>query len=251
MHRNREQRILHLVTAVEMAATRLHEICNQLASVRAYIQLAHMKVNEDDDDVRAYLEEAMSRADSLEGQVRSILRDPPVSGLDTQQPTDLSKIVKRVVDDVRGKRLQKEVEITVSLPQQEVMLDPDQVEPLGRVLHCLVDNALAAAPVRGRVCVAYQAPTRGRLLITVKDDGAGIPEEMRRCVFKPFFTTKPNGTGLGLFLCRRIVHGILDGEMEMLSEVGRGTTVNLCVPLKDRDSEAGSRVLDRKMQWSS
>ncbi len=248
MHRNSEWRLLHLVTAVEMAATRLHEICNRLASIRAYIQLAHMEMD-DDDRVRAYLEEAMEKADSLERQVRGILNDPRVNGNDARPPTPLSGIVKSVINDVQGNRLQKEVQITVSLPQSEVLVEADQAEPLRRVLHCLVDNALAAAPVRGRVYLTCRFPKSGkRFLITVKDNGPGIPEDIRRCVFKPFFTTKPGGTGLGLFLSERIVRQVLSGDLQLRSEVGRGTTVNLGLPLEDTGScRRGDHLYDRDL----
>lgn len=230
MHRNSERRVLHLVTAVEMAATRVHEFCNHLASIRAYIQLAHMEAD-DDGDIGAYLEEAMDRTDDLERNLRTILTDPAV---DPQRCRDgLSQIIKSIITDIRANRLQKEVEITVSLPQAEVQLDPYQDEPLRRVLHCLVDNALAAAPVRGKVHLTCQVRKGCGLLITVKDNGPGIPEDMHRCIFEPFFTTKPDGTGLGLFLSRQLVRNVLNGHLEVLPGVGRGTTLNLRIPLRN------------------
>jgi signal transduction histidine kinase len=71
------------------------------------------------------------------------------------------------------------------------------------------------------------------VVLTVSDDGAGIPEEVRAEIFNPFFTTKPagQGTGLGLSICHGIVasHG---GEMAVESQVGHGTRVQVTLPLR-------------------
>jgi signal transduction histidine kinase len=58
--------------------------------------------------------------------------------------------------------------------------------------------------------------------MAVEDEGRGIPESQRSRIFQPFFTTKPHGTGLGLFVCRQIVEE-LGGSLSYESEVGRGS----------------------------
>ena len=71
--------------------------------------------------------------------------------------------------------------------------------------------------------------------IRVRDNGIGIPLNLREHVFVPFFTTKPpgEGTGLGLGLCRDIVVGLHNGELEMESEQGVGTTVRITTPVNE------------------
>ena len=61
-------------------------------------------------------------------------------------------------------------------------------------------------------------------MITVEDDGSGIPEDARDHIFEPSFTTKSAGTGLGLPIVKRLVDD-LGGEIEITSEVGKGTRV--------------------------
>jgi signal transduction histidine kinase len=92
----------------------------------------------------------------------------------------------------------------------------------------LVLNALQATPRGGRVTVST-AGDRRRLLVTVRDDGEGMSEETRRRAFLPFFTTREEGTGLGLALVQRIVeqHG---GSVDLVSASGRGTAVTLAFP---------------------
>ncbi len=87
----------------------------------------------------------------------------------------------------------------------------------------------AAAAAGGRVTVGARGGTGAPVVIEVADTGKGIPKEIRPEIFKPFFTTKHKGSGLGLTIVRKIVeaHG---GRIDLESEVGRGTTFRLELP---------------------
>jgi signal transduction histidine kinase len=115
--------------------------------------------------------------------------------------------------------------------------DSDQIQ---QVFINLIKNAAeASAPdSRVRVTVGPQPP-RGRrnasasgpgVVARIQDTGEGISPENLKTVFEPFFTTKPGGTGLGLYICHDIVkrHG---GALTIQSEVGRGTTFSIELPL--------------------
>jgi signal transduction histidine kinase len=92
----------------------------------------------------------------------------------------------------------------------------------------LVLNALQATPAGGHIAVRTGGGER-RLVVTVVDDGEGMSPETREKAFTPFFTTREEGTGLGLALVRRIVeqHG---GSVELASRLGEGTSVTLVFP---------------------
>jgi len=101
--------------------------------------------------------------------------------------------------------------------------------PLGQVWINLIDNALRAVGKAGRVRLSVER-SGNEALITVADSGSGItPEHMER-LFQPFFTTRADGTGLGLALCQRIVleHR---GRIEVKSEPGAGTQFIVALPL--------------------
>ena len=101
--------------------------------------------------------------------------------------------------------------------------DEDRRDALSLVL-----NALQATSSGGRV-VIRTAGDKQRFMVAVRDDGEGMPAEVRERAFNPFFTTREAGTGLGLPIVRRIVerHG---GSVEIASEPGQGTTVTLVFP---------------------
>lgn len=111
---------------------------------------------------------------------------------------------------------------------------------LGQVFLNLVLNAAHAIP-EGRldaneIRITVRPHNGDRVLVTVRDTGSGIPPENLPRIFDPFYTTKPVGvgTGLGLAICHRIVTS-LGGEIRVESEVGKGTTVQVLLPLARAD----------------
>jgi CheY-like chemotaxis protein len=115
---------------------------------------------------------------------------------------------------------------------------------LGQVFLNLLVNAAQALPEGQAQCneirvrTAYD-PSSGRVLVEIADTGPGIPPEVRRKLFTPFFTTKPPGvgTGLGLVICQRIVTG-LGGEITVASEVGKGTAFRVMLPVATEEAVA-------------
>ncbi|MCH7599873.1 MAG: response regulator [Myxococcales bacterium] len=103
---------------------------------------------------------------------------------------------------------------------------------LNQVFLNLIKNAAEAFPPEGGSIRVSLRCDDGVVVVTVSDDGPGIPEDARPLLFEPFFTTKAagEGSGLGLSISRRIVvaHG---GELEVDSEVGRGTRFSVRLPL--------------------
>ena len=98
-----------------------------------------------------------------------------------------------------------------------------------QVLLNLLKNSLEAMP-RGGVITVSAAVRGDHLVLTIQDTGQGIPPEHLKSLFTPFFSTKEGGTGLGLTICR----GLIDqhqGEIEFASEVDRGTTCTIRLPL--------------------
>jgi signal transduction histidine kinase len=106
---------------------------------------------------------------------------------------------------------------------------------LGQVLLNLLINAAHAVPdgdpEANEIEVSTRCDDAGRVVIEVKDSGAGIPEDVKRRIFEPFFTTKGagRGTGLGLSICHNIVTA-LGGEIAFESQLGQGTSFRVILP---------------------
>ncbi len=108
-------------------------------------------------------------------------------------------------------------------------LDPTQIQ---QVLVNLIKNALQAM-TRGGTLTLQTGEGADGVWVSVADTGGGIPQEQINRIFEPFYTTKKKGTGLGLMIVQRIVraHG---GRIELESQVGRGTTFRVWLPLHER-----------------
>ncbi len=166
-----------------------------------------------------------------------------------ERPMDMRKIdvqdlTRTLVDDiaqVRGAQAEARLQIPLAVQvRPTVARDPSwhaDPDALRRVLVNLVRNALQAVeqsvargrskPVRGVQVSLDRGPDW--LEITVEDDGVGIPPEHMGLVFEAFYTTRHDGTGLGLSVCQRIVqqHG---GTLSIESVSGRGTRVTVHLP---------------------
>jgi signal transduction histidine kinase len=142
------------------------------------------------------------------------------------------------------------VSLRIVVPETPIEIDGNDTE-LQQCLLNLCLNALQAMPDGGELRLeaalaeldaaffeSGEPRVPGRYLkITVTDSGTGMSEDVRSNLFKPFFTTKERGTGLGLLSCRRIVANHR-GYMRIASEVGKGTTFGLYLPLPHRGLQA-------------
>ncbi len=163
----------------------------------------------------------------------------------------MQQLLERLTD-TRGARAHERIELHVDITTQPapVVCDPSQIE---QVVLNLALNGRDAMPSGGRLdlSVAHasvddaQAQRLGVaagafVLLTVADEGVGIEPAQQRQGFEPFFTTKPTGqgTGLGLAICRGIV-AALGGEIQVESDLGRGSCFRVILPCADARAIAG------------
>ena len=144
-------------------------------------------------------------------------------------PADLRATVEHSVHLARQHSLSKAIVIELHNPAKMPPVEHDAAQ-IEQMLVNLVLNAIQAIADAGRIDVTLQE-TSGAAKITVRDNGRGIPPEQLPNIFRPFFTTKGHGTGLGLSLAKRIVeaHG---GTIEVSSVVKEGTEFAITLPLK-------------------
>jgi signal transduction histidine kinase len=183
-----------------MAAGLLHEVRNPLSSMTLYLDL--LKAFTVEGEGQEILERATAEASRLD----QFLQDFQIfAGL---RPLRLQWIdVARVVESaIVGLVPEESPRIVRKLgTSSAVHADPGL---LAHAIRNLVVNGLQAAAPEGSVTIEAE-PDGGMVLITVSDDGPGIPEERREHIFDPLFTTKPSGSGLGLTIVQRVAeaHG--------------------------------------------
>jgi PAS domain S-box-containing protein len=135
--------------------------------------------------------------------------------------------INTLLSSVVGNNFPKNIETTVSV--QENLVVKTDAAYLKRILSNLVNNAVQAMPNGGKLDI-QAAQKENTLLISIKDTGVGIPDEVRDKIFTPLFTTKPKGQGLGLAVVKRLVTG-LKGNVSYVSQEGRGTEFIIELPI--------------------
>ena len=107
----------------------------------------------------------------------------------------------------------------------EITIDPEKIK---RVIVNLVNNSIQSMPKGGQITITA-IRKEGSVLLTIRDEGAGIPNENIPKLFLPLFTTKPKGIGLGLTICKRLVEAHR-GNIVVASKVNAGTEVTIEIP---------------------
>ncbi|WP_305045857.1 sensor histidine kinase [Geoalkalibacter sp.] len=208
--------------AVQERSLHDEEACEDLGARRRALKIDHIL-----DDLPCLLKESKEGAD----RVKRIVQDlKSFSRLDAGEPVaaDLAQCLESAINIVRNEIKYKAELICDFQPLPALVCRPQQ---LGQVFMNLLINAAQAIDKHGTIEVALRQEGEWASVV-IRDDGCGIPAEHMGKLFDPFFTTKEvgKGTGLGLSIAYEIVQGH-GGDIRVESEVGRGTTFTVRLPL--------------------
>jgi signal transduction histidine kinase len=203
-----------------------HEVRNPLAAVRSTVQLWQR------------LPDRSRTPESMDAVVRSVDRLNDLvsrllyfarSGHETRQAVDLNTIVREVLELMRAQADAQKVTLGADLDSKLPQV-AGSAQALQQVVLNLTTNALQAMPGGGRLdCRTRWLAAEEEAELRVRDTGPGVPADARSRLFEPFFTTRAEGTGLGLALCREIVrqHG---GRIELAESEGTGAEFVVRLP---------------------
>ncbi len=231
------RRAERLSTVGELAAIMAHEIRNPLGSIKGTVEILKDDFQPGERKYE-FLEILVKESNRLNNFVEDFLR---LAKPQTIRPgrcnisEQLTTIVTLVAAEAKSRNVRIEYE-PVKLP----VIEGDE-DKLRQAFLNIVLNSLQAAPKGGTVIIS--ATLEGKdgdkshwINICFTDNGPGVTSEVRQQLFKPFFTTKAEGVGLGLVITKRIVEGH-GGSVELKSVPGEGTTLCVRLPLtpKGRD----------------
>jgi signal transduction histidine kinase len=218
-----------LSTLGEMAAVLAHEIRNPLGSIRGTAEILRDDYRPGDPK-HEFIEIQIKETERLNHVVEDFLRmarQQPLDLRDCSIREELETIVTLVAKDAQDRGVSLRLEQNV----EQAVIRGDG-EKLRQGFLNIVINALQATPSGGSVSISLNKVESG-FVINFRDSGPGISPENLQRIFEPFYTTKSDGTGLGLAVTRKIIDGHA-GTMDIKSEVGRGTTVSVRLPLQER-----------------
>jgi PAS domain S-box-containing protein len=222
-----------LASVGELAASIAHELNNPLATISLRIEalLAHTSPDDPRRRPLEIVEQETERMARLIANLLQFTRRGPEQSSTMDVRDELLKSLELIQYHLRHRQIGFVQDLAPDLPL--ILADRQQ---LRQVFLNLFTNASDAMPHGGtltlRAWVGRLEDNRPAVIIECADTGIGIPPEHLSRVMEPFFTTKPEGkgTGLGLAICRRIIHDH-GGLIQVESEVGRGTTVRLALPV--------------------
>lgn len=211
----RQLEMEHLVHMGKMAAVLAHEIRNPLGTIKGFAQLIGERAGPSMD---GFLEPILSETTRLERLVNDLLLygRPPRPAL---RPAKWEEIVLPLQADARLLIGSRPIRFLADCTQLEWETDPHL---LHQALLNLVRNAVESiGDGDGEVRLELRGSEANGVTLSVTDNGAGIPDDVRSRLFEPFFTTKASGTGLGLSITRRLVAS-MGGELTLKPAAGRG-----------------------------
>jgi signal transduction histidine kinase len=210
----------------ELTAGIAHEFRNGLATIHGYSRLLDME--RVPQDFRPYVQGIREETEALGQVVTNFLNFAKPAEL-TLSPVDVGALAERAADEIRGEAMARGGEVTVKGHFGEV--EGDEVL-LRQAFSNLCRNALEAClGIPPRIVVEGTLDPAGMLRISVTDNGPGVDPALATRIFRPFFTTKARGTGLGLALVQKIIvtH---NGRVSAANAEGGGACLTVALPLR-------------------
>lgn len=224
----------------QMASGLAHEIKNPIAGISAAIQIIGQSLGEADPN-REIFDEIQHQIERMKRTLSDLL-----SYAKPRRPRfvdyDVNELIRRSVALLEPNANRNRITLDLHLQETSATcrIDPDMIQ---QVLLNVCLNAIQAQPRGGRIRVETSLRDQGAgiVVITLQDEGPGIPPEILERIFDPFFTTKHTGTGLGLPISDQILEEH-EGSLEIDSVPGGGTTCRILLPVS---SPEGSRPVAR------
>ncbi|PLY06161.1 MAG: histidine kinase [Desulfuromonas sp.] len=235
-HYQQMERADRLASVGEMATGIAHEVKNPLAGISGAISVLTDDFAEGDSR-REIISEVLEQIRRLDKTSNDLLHFGK-PGVPEFGYADVNELVNKTLffasQHSEARKIHRTKELTRDLPP--VWVDEKQVQ---QVLLNISLNAIQAMGDEGTLSVQTElASERGKewVKVTISDTGKGIPPEALEKIFVPFFTTKTQGTGLGLPICKRLVEQ-QGGRIHVESRVGVGTTFKVLFPVADLSDE--------------
>jgi two-component system sensor histidine kinase PilS (NtrC family) len=235
----RDSAIQQRLAAVgEMAAGIAHEIRNPLASMSGSIQILRQELPLSSEQEQL-MDIVLRESERLNTTIRSFLAYArpqrfQIQRFDLRRALNDTTLLLRNSADVLEQH-----QISVDVPASELWYEADEGQ-IKQIVWNLATNGLRAMPHGGRLHLAGAAePSSDGVVLTVSDEGIGIPPEELDALFQPFHGTFAKGSGLGLAIVHRIVSDY-SGEIRISSQPGSGTTVSVRLPARPAPFDDGS-----------
>ncbi|MFA3774786.1 ATP-binding protein [Bacillus safensis] len=213
-----------LAVAGQIAAGIAHEVRNPLTSVNGFLQLMKTQYPERTDYFDIIFSE-IKRIDFVLSELLVLAKPQSVHFQEVQ----LHGLLEQVITLLKTNAVLSNIDLKQPFKKQDagaILADANQMKQL---FINLIKNAIEAMPEGGSIYISTEK-VMNEWKITIQDEGKGMSEDDIQKIYDPFFSTKTEGTGLGLTICATILKDH-HGRMDVISELGKGTTFHIYLPV--------------------
>lgn len=208
-----------------------HEIGNPLNSVAINLQVLQKELEKGDNNLQAELIELVTSArediNRIDVIIKRFLKTIRPYKL-TLQENDVKTTIEALLNAIKTTLKQSKISVNLIL-KNEVPVFLFDAGLITQALRNIIQNAIQAMPAGGEINISV-CEKDNYCKISIGDTGPGIPKELLKKIFDPYFTTRPEGTGLGLMIVNRIISAH-NGEISIASNPCRGSTVEIKLPI--------------------
>lgn len=208
-----------------LAASTAHEIKNPLTGIKGLVEL--MSEEQQDEKTRYYFDVIQTEIERINVIVSEllVLGKPTANRVTVYNVNEIMKEIEPIIHS-EAKYTNVDLSLHYSVDKLSILCVKDHMK---QVILNLTKNALQAMPNGGKLRIILEKQADS-CIITIEDNGIGMPKEYLKQVFDPFFSMKKDGTGLGLTVCKRIIDSF-DGEISIQSTPNEGTRFEIKLPL--------------------
>jgi signal transduction histidine kinase len=210
----------------QLAAVIVHEVKNPLGIIK--VAAGTLRTRSHDEASATLAACVEDEVDRIDATVRRLLELAKPPGPASRRPCDVSQVVRQTLDRLGPELESAQIQVRAELPPGPPV--PADAEDLRAAILNLLLNARQAMPSGGALSVRVRREER-LIEIDVEDTGVGMDDATRRQLFRPFFTTRHGGTGLGLALVKRVVEDH-QGAIRVESRLGRGSRFTVTLPVQ-------------------
>ncbi|RVT57222.1 PAS domain-containing sensor histidine kinase [Niallia taxi] len=208
----------------QLSASIAHEIRNPLTALKGFLQLMSSSEGKVTVSYLEVMSKEIERIELITGELL-LLAKPQAHHFKLE---NIYGIIEHVTALLKSQALMNSIEIKVMYEE----LPPIRciVNQIKQVFINIIKNAIESMPSGGEITVNLKKKNKNTLFIQIADQGCGIPEDLIENIGIPFYTTKQRGTGLGMMTTLKIIE-VHNGTMDISSEIGKGTIVNIYLPM--------------------
>ncbi|TMU87181.1 GHKL domain-containing protein [Bacillus sp. BHET2] len=209
----------------ELAASVAHEIRNPMTTVRGFMQLLQRETLTDEQ--KSFIDISIKELDHAQDVINQYLSLAKPQ-TEEYEVFSLTETMNESVGVMSTYAVMNSIDMKKNI-EKDLMIKGMKIE-VKQVLLNLLKNAIEAVQENGEITVGASRHKDRQVMITIQDNGAGMPPEQLKVLGRPYYSTKEKGTGLGLTVSYQIVKR-MKGEIQVESEVGEGTTFRIFLPL--------------------